>query len=446
MYGHLWPHVDDVDPWADVKEPPDPDPWSPSAASTASSGSPETPDETGDPARSTRSAASSGSPETLCQTGRVLDDVREHLGRFIVTMGPGDLDLLALWAAHTHLVDVTYTTPRLILDSPVPASGKTTCLEHLDRLCLAPIQAASLSSASLLTRILDAGMRTILIDEADRSLSPDKEGVGELLAVLNSGYKKGGTRPVLVPDEGEGWVAREMPTYAPVAMAGNAPRLPEDTLSRCIRVLLMPDIDEVADESDWEVIDEPTRDLGRRLAAWAQGVRDDVRVNRPTLPAGIKARARERWAPLKRVAVAAGGRWPDVVDDLAVADVTRIAQEREDGIVIDRPHIALIRNIGDVWRDGETFVATDELIRRLVLDCPDMWGITSSYGKALTAQRLGRMLSSSFNITSFRQPDGDRARGYRAAQIDPARVRLGMTPLSGTGRSGRTGHTGPAMP
>jgi hypothetical protein len=67
---------------------------------------------------------------------------------------------------------------------------------------------ASLSSPALLTRVLDAGMRTVLIDEADRSLNPDKDGVGELLAVLNSGYKRGGTRPVLTPAKGGDWTPR----------------------------------------------------------------------------------------------------------------------------------------------------------------------------------------------------------------------------------------------
>jgi hypothetical protein len=56
--------------------------------------------------------------------------------------------------------------------------------------------------STLMTRMLDAEQRTILIDEADRSLDPKKEGVGELLAVLNSGYKRGGTRPVLVQVKG----------------------------------------------------------------------------------------------------------------------------------------------------------------------------------------------------------------------------------------------------
>lgn len=313
------------------------------------------------PAGSDASAGSAGSFERVGGTGRVLDEVRDWFARYVSTMDDGDLDLLTLWSAHTHLCVETYTTPRLILDSPVPASGKTTTLEHLGRLCLHPIQMASLTSPALLTRMLDAGMRTILIDEADRSLNPDRDGVVELLAVLNSGYKRGGSRPVLVPTKGS-WKVSEMPTFAPVVMAGNNPNLPEDTRSRAIRVLLMPDVDGSIEESDWELIDDDARALGGRLAAWAEMVRDEVRENRPPLPAGVTGRARERWSPLKRVAAAAGGRWSAVVDHLAVADVERITLEREEGIVQQRPAVALLTHLHQVWAEGETFIPTDALL------------------------------------------------------------------------------------
>src|SRR3546814_15954853 len=88
-------------------------------------------------------------------------------------------------------------------------------------------------------------MRTILIDEVDRSLDPKKPGVEDLIAILNSGYKRGATRPVLVPSKGGEWDVSEMSTFSPVAMAGNAPHPPDDTRSRCIRVLLLPALHEI---------------------------------------------------------------------------------------------------------------------------------------------------------------------------------------------------------
>jgi len=296
------------------------------------------------------SAGLAGSLERGTGTGRhVLDDVRAWLARFICTVSDADLDLLTLWAVHTWLCHETYTTTRLVLDSPVPGAGKTTVLEHLERLCLRPIQIASLSSPALLTRMLDAGTRTILIDEADRSLAPDKDGVGELLAVLNSGYKRGASRPVLVPVKGGGWDVKEMPTFAPVAMAGNNPNLPDDTKSRSIRVLLLPDVDGQIEDSDWELHEDDAGALGDQLATWADTVRGQVRTSRPALPDGIRGRARERWLPLKRIAEAAGGRWGEVVDHLAAEDVQQQQAEREEGIVHQKPAVVLLTHIHEVW-------------------------------------------------------------------------------------------------
>ncbi len=54
----------------------------------------------------------------------LLDEVREWFGRFVRVVHDADLDLLTVWAVHTHLVAETYTTPRLQLDSPMPGSGR----------------------------------------------------------------------------------------------------------------------------------------------------------------------------------------------------------------------------------------------------------------------------------------------------------------------------------
>lgn len=378
-------------------------------------------------------------PEAPVTNRHPLDAVRDHLATYVCTMRDEDLDVLTLWAAHTHLVNETYTTPRLVLDSPVPGSGKTTVLEHLERLCVYPVQMASLSSPALLTRMLDNGMRTILIDEADRSLDPKKDGIADLLAVLNSGYKRGGTRPVLVPTK-EGWRVSEMPTFSPVAMAGNNPNLPEDTRTRTIRVLLLPDLEGRVDESDWELIDEDTRRLGDWLAQWADSVRDQVRTERPSMPAGIRGRFRERWLPLKRVAVAAGGRWPDVVDVLALNDLEQLEHDREDGMVRERPAVLLLKHLHALFeQSGEPFIATAQITRHLSETHHDQWGDGSPMGKPITAHRIGRMLAQSYGVNSTRL-DRTGPRGYARAAFEPVWRRMGTQPE--TGASGANGATG----
>ena len=371
----------------------------------------------------------------------VLDRVRRWFGRYICTVQDADLDVLVLWAAHTWLADVIYTTPRLVIDSPVPGAGKTTCLEHLSRLCRRPLQAASLSSPAMLARMLDKELRTVLVDEADRNLDPKRPGVEDLLAIINAGYKRGATRPVLVPGPKGEWNVAEMPTFSPVALAGNAPNLPDDTTSRTIRVLLLPDIEGRVEESDWEQIELDALDLGESLAQWAEGVRDFVRTTRPALPEGCIGRAKERWNPLRRVAEAAGGRWPDAADELIRRDMLEAEMNREDGMTMIPPAVTLLRDLAAVWPEGEHFVPTRTLVPDLIRHNPGMWGEGSTYGRELTVQRLGRMLARGYKVNSDR-PGGEGPRGYARATLLPAWRRMGITPPVEPVVTGGTGSIG----
>ena len=372
-------------------------------------------------------------PAATIDGDELLTRVRDWLGTYISTVSDSDLDLLTLWAVHTHLVMETYTTPRLQIDSPVPESGKTTVIEHLERLCRRSIQMATISSPAMLTRMLDKEIRTILIDEADRALDPKKEGIADTIAVLNSGYKRGGTRPVLVPVKGGGWDVKEMPTFSPVALAGNNPTLPDDTKSRIIRVLLMPDHSGLIEESDWEKIEDEARALHDDIAVWADRVRDQVKQHSPDLPDGITGRFREKWAPLKRVADVAGGEWPKRTDVMALNDKKEWEMDREDGLLREAPAVALLRHIQEVWPPNQDrsanadFVPSKELISKLVTGYPEMWGPMNPSGNGvLTAKRLGAMLAKAYKIHSV-QPDRGGPRGYHLASFLRPWHRMGMT-------------------
>ena len=170
----------------------------------------------------------------------------DWFGNYIKTGSAQDLWLLALWAAHTRVVQHTGTSPRLIVTSSLPGAGKTTVLEHLQRLCYQPLMAAHVSSVPLLSRtVADGG--TLLIDEAEKHIGRSGGHTTDLLAIINSGYKSSGSHSVLAPTADGAWERHDMPTYSPVAMAGNSPELPDDTRSRCVEILLMPDVHDEAD-------------------------------------------------------------------------------------------------------------------------------------------------------------------------------------------------------
>lgn len=364
-----------------------------------------------------------GSPGTPPKT--VLDTVREHLGRYLSPASEDDLDVLALWAAHTHVARESYTSPRILVTSPMPGSGKTTVLEHLERLVPHAVTMSSVSSSALIPRLIAAQDSVLLIDEAEKALSPNKPGIEDILGVLNSGYKVGGSRPVLVPSKEDGWVAQPLPTFAPVAMAGNAPDLPEDTMQRTITVTMFPAAEDQVEESDWELIEPRALDIGAALAEWANQVRDQVRATRPDVPRGCTGRAKERWLPLKRVAVQIGGRWPAVVDRLIRDNLDDIARDREEGLSTMPPHVHLVRDLHQVFADeGEDFLPTSTILRELIHRHPDRWGTGSALGTELTAQRHGRMLVKNFTIRS--RKNGEDVRGYYRAQFKPVWRSIGL--------------------
>jgi hypothetical protein len=371
----------------------------------------------------------------------LLDDIVEWFGRYIRVSWSPDLSVLALWTVHTHLAGELGTTPRLQLDSVLPESGKTTVLDHLSRLCRAAMLIASPPSPALIPRLLEAGPATLLLDEIDRTLRPDGPATPDLLAVINSGYRAGATRPTLVPVKGGGWEVKPMPTYAPVAMAGNYPNLPDDTKSRCIRILLMPDRDGVVEDSDWEEIEDDAKALHARTEQFADQVHKTVSGLRVDLPDGCKARMKEKWRPLKRVAVAAGGHWPTKADELIKAAVAELDAEREAGLRSLPPGLVLLTDLHHVWPKDifsvDGLVPTRDLVDSLIRHNPDYWSETSPYGRALTETRFGKLVSASARVTSQR-PGGRGHRGYFRRQFELAWKRLGI----GTDTPGTPGAPG----
>lgn len=366
----------------------------------------------------------------------LLNDLRNWYCTYIRPLDPVDLDLLAVWTAHTHLPAECYTTPRLQIDSSMYGSGKTTLCEHLGRLCGNGVLMGHLSSPAMMVRLLFANPdlpATLIVDEADRNLKPDRPGVDDLLSVLNSGYKVGATRPVTVPDEKGGWRVDKMPTFAPVVISGNAPLLPDDTRSRCLRVLLVPDLDGVVDDTDWELIEAGAIHLHKRLSDWGSSARDRVKGLSVDLPDGCRGRMKDKWRPLMRVAVVAGGHWPQTVTDLAVRDINDQLAERNDGHQSMPPAMRLMHHLHGLWNVpdrqfyGRTFVSTKDILAALKTFHPEDWGAANARGREITAQGLSRMLGQVARIHTTRI-EHNGPRGYLYADLLSSWRQLGIAP------------------
>jgi hypothetical protein len=66
--------------------------------------------------------------------------------------------------------------------------------------------------------------------------------------------------------------------------------------------------------------------IGEQLEAWARSVFDDAVTARPEMPEGVKDRQADVWEPLLVVADLAGGEWPKLAREAAVAFVKADSQ------------------------------------------------------------------------------------------------------------------------
>ena len=99
-----------------------------------------------------------------------------------------------------------------------------------------PVLTVSVSPAYVFRKISDeAGLPTLLIDEADAIFNPRRvDGNEDLRALLNSGYRRGATAGRAVV-RGKEVFTEDLPSFAPVALAGLGD-LPDTIMTRSVVV------------------------------------------------------------------------------------------------------------------------------------------------------------------------------------------------------------------
>ncbi len=125
----------------------------------------------------------------------------------------------------------------------------------------------------------------------------------------------------------------------------------------------MPDVDGIAEDSDWEELDDKVKELSQRASDWADSVRGNVKGTRGELPPGCVSRLREKWRPLRRVAELADATsdtdgdtfWTDTVWEMANEDLEDMKAQREAGLTRQTPNLVLLQDLAAVWPKDEPF-------------------------------------------------------------------------------------------
>ncbi|TVT50725.1 DUF3631 domain-containing protein [Amycolatopsis rhizosphaerae] len=336
----------------------------------------------------------------------VLDAVVSFVSRFSAFPNEHCAPTLALWCAHTHIADRLYVTPRLILDSAEPGSGKTRVLEVAQFLVSKPEMTISITPAAIF-RMLINGPMTLLFDEIDAVFNPKTGGNNEdLRALLNAGYKRTATVTRCVGDAKSMNVTR-FPVYAPVALAGIAGGMPDTITTRAITMHMRKRrYDEVVEEFIEEDVEREAEPIRADLETWTTRVADDVARARPERPDGVRDRAAEIWRPLLAIADAAGDHWPETARKACSHFVL------EAGPQTVSTGVRLLADIRQIFTAQATDrMVTAELIRELHALEDSPW--TDLQGKPLDSRRLAKELDRYLVRPKDLKVNGKTLKGYR---------------------------------
>jgi len=288
----------------------------------------------------------------------LLDELRCTFERFVVLPKWG-AETLALWTLHTHAFHLRDVSTYIGIESPVKRCGKTTLLAVLNKLAHRPVLAANISFKAFF-RVIDQARPTLLIDETDTFLP----GNDELRGIMNAGYHRetafvirfvhsgefapGEPRDCAAPEaespksKAPARVARHKSRHAipasglarfscwcPKAMAAIG-RLPETLADRCILIRMHR---KTSSEKCERLRNLQAASLTGQCARFVLEYRDAIAEGRPEMPAALNDRAADIWEPLLALADLAGGAWPDLARQAAVALSGAVQGQDSDGLV-----------------------------------------------------------------------------------------------------------------
>jgi Protein of unknown function (DUF3631)/Domain of unknown function (DUF3854) len=326
-------------------------------------------------------ADTAATPEWDGNLAGLLDDVHAFLGRFVAYPTRHARIAHALWCAHTHAMDDWESTPRIAFLSPEPGSGKTRALEVTELLVPRPVEAINTTPAYLFRKVSGpAGLPTILYDEVDTLFGPKAKDNEEIRGMLNAGHRRGAVAGRCVT-RGEIVETEELPAYCALALAGLG-GLPDTILTRSIVIRMKRRApDEVVEPFRRRMHEPEGHAIRDRLTAWAAN--SSLAGQWPEMPPEITDRDADVWECLLMVADAAGGDWPKLAREAAVALVAD-AKAASPSL-----GIRLLADIRLVWDE------TDAMHTETILDLLNKldeapWGDLK--GKPLDPRRLSRFL------------------------------------------------------
>jgi uncharacterized protein (DUF983 family) len=302
----------------------------------------------------------------------ILDAIRAFVRQYVV-LTDEQADAIALWVAHTWVIDATDVTPYLRINSATKRCGKTRLAEVISCLAQNPRPTTCISTAALFRLAHKyAGQMTLIVDEIEGTLS-GKEKSSELTALLNAGWRRGLTVPRVERSSKGEFVVREYETFCPKVLVGLG-RLADTVEDRAITIVMQRKRDdEIVRDFFWEEAKDEAEPIKQALEAWSSNPEtiEQLRSMRPEMPRNLSDRAREGWRILVAIADMAGNGWSERVRKAMMA----LEQTREDTAL----NVRLLAALRDIFAQKQaTKLTVQEIAEGLQeLDDPpvpeDFW-------------------------------------------------------------------------
>jgi hypothetical protein len=166
---------------------------------------------------------------------KLVGELSEYFQRYVIIKDQHIYPLLSIWVMGTYVYMVFRVFPYLSLRSPTKECGKSRTEDLLSLVCFNASQRETSPTEAALFRGPGKNGGTVLLDEIE-GLRNDRDRFGNLLAVLNSGFERGGT-VTRIEKRGDRFDNFSYPTYCPRVLAG-INRLAETLEGRAITIFL----------------------------------------------------------------------------------------------------------------------------------------------------------------------------------------------------------------
>jgi putative DNA primase/helicase len=340
----------------------------------------------------------------------LLNEIANTLRRFIV-MPPESVTTVSLWAVLTFIFDSFEINPYLAIVSPEKKCGKTTLLKLLLLLVCRPLPTSNCTPATIF-RVIPKYKPTLLIDEADTFLNGDSEMKG----ILNSGHTR--ETAVVFRTTGDDQDVKGFSTWCGKAIAAIG-KLPATIMDRSFVIAMRRKVSgEKVESLRFVKVKTELDPIRRKAARWATDNFMSIGLSDPAVPSGLDDREVDCWEPMLAIAEAAGGNWPKLAHEAALA-LSESMQSEDDSL-----RTVLLEDIQNIFESESPLprMRSQDLVDALneMKDRP--WPELNK-GKPITQNKLARLLKP-FGIkpTTIRFPDKTQ-KGYELDSFKDAFLR-----------------------